>query len=256
MALLCCSRATAQHTFGVLMGYGTSNGRFDPNQETKTVVGRYSGGVSWRYYSPQPGIGSFSIGSFGVDLEFLQQGYSFATNASFVEENEDYLYYTRRLNSIVMPIVWQPHVYMFKNRVRLYIEASATFSYNMGSTYDNVEAGEQGTYDFKLVRDNRFGYGIAGGGGLAFLFNQFELNFRARYYFGLADILKSRNKYSGNAIDNPAENPFAMSPLRSPLDNINISIGLSYRFDKDGFNFWKVKRQKHAKGSKDFNYSE
>lgn len=250
LSMLCCGRATAQHTFGVIMGYGTASGRFVPKQETRSIGDRFSGGVSWRHYSTQR-----YVGCFGIDLELLQQGYSFATNTSIVEEPEDYLYYTRRLNSLVLPIVWQPHVYMFKNRVRLYIEASATFSYNMGSTYENEAAKSEGDFNFKSTRDNRFGYGLAGGGGIVFLFNQFEVNFRARYYYGLSDILKNRNKYSGNATDDPLENPFYATPLRSPLDNINFSIGLSYRFNKSGFDVWGIKRAKRVKTTTDFNYS-
>lgn len=268
LCVLCCSKATAQHTFGVVMGYGVASGRFEPTQETRSITGRYSGGVSWRHYTDQR-----YLGCFGIDLEFLQQGYSFATNTSFVEEEKDYLYYTRRLNTIVMPIVWQPHFYMINNRVRVYLELSATFSYNMGSTYENEAlvdnetvvndemvvtketVARKGDYNFKSVRDNRFGYGLAGGGGVAILFNQFELNFRARYYFGLSDVLKNRNKYSGNVTDDPIENPFYGTPLRSPLDNINISVGLSYRFNKSGFDAWNVKREKRAKTTTEFNYN-
>ncbi len=240
----------AQHTFGVLAGYGSSGGRFEPSQETKTIWGSYSGGVSWRYYGEQK-----FVGGFGIDLEFMQQGYSFVQNAALVEDKKDYLYYTRNLNSIVMPIVWQPHVYLFKKKLRVYIEAAATFSYNMSSTFENQKENISGDYPFKLVRDNRFTYGLAGGGGLALLIKQLEINFRARYYFGYGDIMKNRNKYSDNATDG-AENPFSATPLRSPLDNINISIGVSYRFNKKGFNSWFIKPEKFEKNKTGFNFKE
>ena len=75
----------------------------------------------------------------------------------------------------MLPIVWQPHFYMLRNHVRIYLEAAATFSYNISSTYENEQArangsaGWKGDYPFKLARDNRWGYGLAGGGGIAFL---------------------------------------------------------------------------------------
>lgn len=245
--------AAAQHTLGFTAGYGMGNGRFEPTLETKPVWGMYSGGLTWRYYGKQR-----FVGGFGVDLEFLQQGFSFATNASSVDEKKDFLYYTRRINSVVLPIVWQPHFYMLRNRLRVYIEAAATFSYNFSSTYENEEAREagdphwKGTYRFEPVRDNRWGYGLAAGGGIAVLIRQFELNFRVRYYFGFSDIVRNRNKYADNLTDGP-ENPFYATPLRSPLDNISISVGLSYRFNKQGFETWKP-RPKREKNREVFKY--
>ena len=224
-ALAAWQGASAQHTLGFTVGYGMGNGRFQPQQEMRAMWGMYSGGLSWRYYGTQR-----FVGGFGVDLEFLQQGFSFAPNASLVEEKKDYLYYSRHVNSIVLPVVWQPHVYMFRNRMRVYLEAAATFSYNFSSTYENEQARAngasdwKGTYDFKLPRDNRWGYGLAGGGGIAFLIRRFELNFRVRYYFGYSDIVRNRNKYSDNVGDG-SENPFWATPLRSPLDNLTISVG-------------------------------
>ncbi|MFQ8804544.1 MAG: hypothetical protein ACLR8Y_04730 [Alistipes indistinctus] len=64
----------------------------------------------------------------------------------------------------------------------------------------------------QLNRDNRFGYGLCGGAGLAFLFGQqrrYEFSVEARYGFGYGDILRNGTKYKGN-------------PDRSPLDNINV----------------------------------
>ena len=99
--------AAAQHTLGFTAGYGMANSRLDPKQEMKGMWGSYTAGLTWRYYGQQR-----FVGGFGIDLEFLQQGFSFATNASMVEEKKDYLYYTRHINSVVLPIVWQPHFYL------------------------------------------------------------------------------------------------------------------------------------------------
>ena len=238
---------SAQHTLGFTAGYGMASGRLEPKMESRAQWGMYSGGLSWRYYGTQR-----FVGGFGIDLEFLQQGFSFSPNASLVEEKKDYLWYTRKINSVVLPIVWQPHFYLLRNRVRVYFEAAATFSYNISSTYENEYARDRGEtpwkgdYTFKTARDNRWGYGLAGGGGIAFLIRRFELNFRARYYFGYSDIVRNRNRYADNTQDGP-ENPFWATPTRSPLDNITLSIGLGYRFNKEGFQSWKPrpKREKN-----------
>ncbi len=245
--------AGAQHTFGALAGYGMGSGRFEPRQESRAMWGMYNAGLSWRYYGPQR-----VVGGFGVDLEFLQLGFSHAVNASLVDDKADYLYYRRRVNSVVLPVVWQPHVYVAKKHLRVYLEAAATFSYNFSSTYENELAREQGKedwhgdYRFHLARDNRWGYGLAGGGGVAILVSRFELNFRVRYYFGFSDLLRNRTRYADNLTDG-SENPFRNTPLRSPLDNLNIGFGISYRFNRAGFESWKP-RPKRERNREVFKY--
>ena len=246
-AMVCSQEVMAQHTLGFTMGYGMSNGRLQPEKEMKALWGSYTGGLSWRYYTAQR-----FVGGFGIDLEFLQQGFSFAQNTAQVEDPSEYIYYTRKVNSLVMPIVWQPHFYLLHHRIRVYFEAAATFSYNLSSTYENGMAQTKGDYEFKLARDNRWGYGLAGGAGISVLIKQFEINVRARYYFGYSDIVRNRNKYADNTMDGP-ENPFYATPLRSPLDNMTISVGMSYRFNKEGFKSWKP-RQKKAKNKEVFKF--
>ena len=252
-ALVGWQGAAAQHTLGFVAGYGMANGRFEPKQESRVLWGMYSGGLTWRYYGTQR-----FVGGFGVDLEFIQQGFSFAPNASAVDDKADYLYYTRRINSVMLPVVWQPHFYMLRNRLRVYLEAAATLSYNFTSSYENEWARERGaddwrgSYRFHTARDNRWGYGLAGGGGVAVLIRRFELNFRVRYYFGFSDIVRNRTRYADNATDG-SENPFWATPLRSPLDDLHISVGLSYRFNKEGFRAWKP-RPKREKNREVFKY--
>ena len=77
---------------------------------------------------------------------------------------------------------------------------------------------------------------------------------RARYHFGYSDILKNRNKYYSNTTDG-RENPFYYSPLRSPLDNINVCLTIGWRFNKGGFDEWNVKREKRERSINEFNYS-
>ena len=232
----------AQHTLGVYAGYGMGPARFYP-----------TAGLSWRHYGLQR-----YVGGFGVDVELLQSAYSYAPYASVTELKEDYLYYTRRINTISVPVVWQPHIYI-KQRARIFLEAAATFSYRFSSTYENEVARDagldnwEGKYTYKTARDNRWGYGLAFGGGFAVLIRQFEINVKARYYFGLGDILRNRNKYADNGQDGP-ENPFWATPLRSPLDNITLSIGVAYRFNKEGFDVWKAPRRKRERRDEGFNY--
>lgn len=247
--------AHAQHTFGVSGGVGSFTSRFYPEQRTRMTFGAPNFGLSWRYYS----LPRF-VGAVGADLEYMQRGYSFgyAYSTSMDEngmEQREYYYYTRRLNSIMLPMVWQPHVYLAKRHIRVYLEAAFTLSYNFGGDYEYDDTGEKGDYTWSNVRDNRFNYGLAGGGGFALLFGRYELGVRARYYFGYADILRNRNKYYDNATDGP-ENPFNLTPLRSPLDNLNFSVTLAYRFNKDGFAEWFYTPKKRDRSKREFRFSQ
>lgn len=245
----------AQHTLSVTGGTGFSMARFYPVQEMKTLFGGKNFGLSWRYYSLPRGIGAV-----GLDLEFMERGFTYGYAYSITmgdngEELREYAYYTRRLNSIMLPIVWQPHLYLAKRHIRLYLDAALTLSYNFGGGYEYSNNDQKGPYDWRLERDNRWNYGLAGGLGVAFLFGRYELGLRARYYFGYADLMRNMNKYYNNATDGP-ENPFRMTPLRSPIDNLNFSITLGYRFNKEGFTQWFQAPPKRDRSEKEFRFNQ
>jgi hypothetical protein len=172
-----------------------------------------------------------------------------------------YEYYTRTINSLMLPFVWQPHVYAARNRIRIFAEAAVVFSYNISSKYSyEKNRYPAGDYNWKLPRDNRFGYGLSGGLGFALLFGQVEVGFKAKYDFGYSDILKNRNKYYTTHTDGK-ENPFhkeflyGYMPLRSPIDNLTFSMTLGWRFNARGFDEWFTVRPKKERGLDSFNFS-
>ena len=256
LTLMGTERASAQHTLTLTGGSGLSTARFYPAEETKWVWGMETVGLSWRFYSDKPRF----VGAVGVDLEYLERGFSvgYAYTSSFVDDKEvrTYKYYTRNVNSLMLPIVWQPHVYAAKNRIRIFLEAAFVLSFNISSDYSYQDNHfPAGKYEWKVPRDNRFGYGLSGGAGFALLFGQVEVGFKAKYNFGYSDILKNRNKYYSNSTDG-RENPFYYSPLRSPMDNISAMITMGWRFNKRGFDSWYVERPKREKRLETFNFSE
>lgn len=262
LAVAMVAESSAQHTIAVTGGTGYATARPYPAQETKPIWGTYQAGISWRYYS-MPRF----IACVGVDIELLQRGFSYAPYPHLYDKKKDYKYYTRTLNSIMVPIVWQPHFYLFKRHLRVYIEAAPTFSYNFSSKfrndeprspYGNIDAPVSGKYEFRPERDNRFSFGLCAGGGFDLIFGQFELGVRARYDFGYSDILRNRNKYYDNALDwanYPGENPFYLTPLRSPLDNLTISMKLGVRIGKAGFKEWEWKRPNLPRNKEVFKYT-
>ena len=255
--------ASAQHTLAITAGAGMTTGRLYPDQEMRAIWGTYAAGLSWRYYTDER-----FVGGVGIDIELLQRGYSFAPYPQRYENKKEYRYYTRKLNSIMVPFVWQPHAYLFKRHMRLYLEAAVTLSYNFSSTFFNdekyaidfsgaVEPPVSGKYEFRPERDNRFAFGLAGGGGIDFLIKQIEFGVRVRYDFGFSDILRNRNKYYDNGYDSqtkPGENPFYLTPLRSPLDNLTISLRVGFRIGKEGFKEWYKKREPRPKNKEVFKF--
>ena len=260
ITLLNSERASAQHTLTLSGGTGFSYARFYPVQETKMQWGNETLGLSWRYYSDKPRF----VGAIGIDLEYLERGFDlgYTYTSDWVGEGEDrheirhYQYYSRKVNSLMLPLVWQPHVYVAKNRLRIFLEAAVVLSYNISSSYsyenDRYPAGK---YEWKIPRDNRFGYGLAGGLGFNVLLGQVELGIRARYHFGYSDLMKNRNKYYSNDTDGK-ENPFRLSPLRSPVDNVYVAFTVGWRFNKSGFDEWNVKREKRKSQLNEFNFSK
>ena len=255
LSICCGTRATAQHTLTLMGGTGSTYARFYPSQETKWLWGAESFGLAWRYYSDSPRF----VGAVGIDLEYMERGFQmgYTYTSEFVDDKEirHYKFYRRDVQSLMLPMVWQPHFYLLDNRLRLFVEAAFVLSFNISSQYsyeDDRYPG--GKYEWKTPRDNRFDYGLNGGAGFAVLLGQLELGFKARYNFGYSDLLKNRNKYYSNTTDGK-ENPFYYSPLRSPVDNLTFSLTVGWRFNKRGFDEWFVKRPERTKRLEGFNFS-
>lgn len=67
--------------------------------------------------------------------------------------------------------------------------------------------------------------------------------------------MRNRNKYYDNGLDDQNANPFSLTPLRSPVDNLMISFKVAFRFNREGFREWTVKRPKRDKNKETFKFS-
>lgn len=201
--------ASAQHFVGVRGGWGVGYGRFAPISwyTMKPVWGMFSGGLQWKYYGRVR-----YIGAVGAEVEFLQRAYQLQAGL----ESEDY---TRRVyNTVNVPLIWHIHYNFHNNSLRVFLNAGVWASYNL-SAVQWIKIGdvvEKSPYNMRLVRDNPLGYGLLGGLGMNVIMGKWELMFEARYYFSYGDILRNNAVYAGN-------------PVRSPLDNISVSVGVFYR---------------------------
>jgi hypothetical protein len=225
LMLLGVGSASGQHYFGVRAGIGNGSSRFFPMREMGSVWGLKSGGVAWKHYTDEQFTGGIEM-----DAMWMQQGYrEYEMIPS--RENPDIRerggYYQRTVDVVMVPFMWQPHLYMFRQRLRIFLNAGITFSHILSSEERTVNyaAGidQRGKYNLISIRDNRFGYGLVGGGGISWAFGRLEIFGEARYYVGYSDVLKNRNKYS---------DPY--QPLRSPLDGLQFQAGVFYRIGKGG----------------------
>lgn len=204
----------AQHYVGVRGGWGGGNARFEPKEETAMQWGLYSGGISWKFFSDTKFVGAIQ-----ADLQYTGKGY---VTREFKDSD---ISYHRTINSFELPFMWQPHFYFFQRKARFFLNLGVNFSYNLNSEqwWESTELGEYDRmkYPMKLARDCRFGYGLCGGAGISILTGRWDITFESRYSFGYSDILRTTTKYAPN-------------PTRSPLDNINFSLGVYYRLGKGG----------------------
>ncbi len=228
LLLLGIGSASAQRQYvGVKGGWGEGDVRLYPHWTSPPVWGKLNGGVYWVYYGggkPNSYLFDEYTGGVCVELELLQRGFQYAA----LDRNTKRYTYGRHMNSIVVPVMWQPHAFLLQDRLRIFLNAGATLSYNLdaGSIeyyIDNETGGyEEFPYEWQTVRDNRWGYGLVVGLGAGWNFEKIEVMMEARYYFGYSDIVKRKTIYLGTQF------------LRSPLDNINFSLGVAYHWNHSG----------------------
>lgn len=228
--------STAQHYIGAKAGYGGAMGRLFSiygKTESAMVWNKYTAGVMWKYYSAQPVVGGVS-----VELEYQQRGYRIFDGGDIyrpavISDTTSYRSRTRTVNSITLPLIWQPHLYFANRHVRVFLNAGFTVTYNTGIgeelTSERWENGvmissETTPYKMQVSRDNRWNYGFLGGFGVGVLTGRAEIFAEARYYYGMCDILRTSTKYTFNE----------ESGIRSELDNLFVTVGVFFRLGKGG----------------------
>ncbi len=247
----------AQHYIGVKGGYGAASGRFQTNfgvPESAMVWNKYTAGVVWKYFSPQQIVGGLS-----AELEFQMRGYRTFDDGNgdisvVISDETEYRAKTRSVSSITLPLVWQPHLYMLNRRVRFFLSAGVTVTYNLGIgdkltySYYGFDADGNRTvthqttpYEMQTARDVRWNYGWLGGAGLSVLTGRWEIFAEGRYYYGMGDIMRTSTKYLFNEEE----------PIRSELDNIYISVGVTMRLGKGGILAPPLSKRRRAAAGED-----
>ncbi len=181
---------------------------FGQSHYTSRVYIGAHGGIDLSRVTFTPGVNqSFNLGgNAGINFRYVEEKhFGFIVEANWEqrgwkEDFEDLPYnYSRTVNYIQIPFL--AHIY-FGNRGKFFINAGPSVSFVLGeSTSSNFDYNNAGsipdlnshiTYQYALPVHQKVDYGISGGIGGEFSINQRNsIYVDARFYYGLADILKS-----------------------------------------------------------------
>ncbi len=130
LLLLGVGGAQAQHYVGVRAGMGNGSSRQFPLREMGPVWGLKSAGVAWKYYDDEPFLGGIEM-----DAIWMQQGWREYVMVPVPDTDERRrVGFTQRTVDVVMvPLMWQPHLYLFRQRLRIFVNAGVTLSHILSS---------------------------------------------------------------------------------------------------------------------------
>lgn len=223
------NEAVAQDLYvGIRGGVGGGTISTNPFQETKSTFGVPEFGISILY----KGKGKY-VDGLEANVNYATSEYRWLAKAKSDSS------YTRKINAVEIPIMWHARYDMDKERLSVFINLGPYISYDLSSSESWAGNDVPGSswqnrsqkYEYSTLVDNRFGYGIIGGGGISYLIGgRILISVEARYRFGLSDVYKNPNKFPKSEYN------------QSQVSQYRVTGGIAYRFGK--------KRVKHTHETK------
>ena len=173
---------------GVNGGINLNSVNFSPTVSQKNLMG-INGGFTARYISEK----YFSmICGVQAEINFSQRGWD--------EFYEDYpeLRYTRKMNYVEIPFL--AHIAFGKNRgLQFFIHAGPQIAFLISDSQTKLSGDWENFQNINVEQhnkpiDNKFDYGIAGGGGIEIRTKAGNFLVEGRYYYGLADFYGNTKK--------------------------------------------------------------
>jgi hypothetical protein len=192
---------TLGQTFlGIRGASGASGVSLNPKEAQMQLFGILEGGVVVKHYNLK------YIG-FQGELNYAQRGYRKPIN--------DTVTYKRLNNYLELPIFMQG-TFQFK-KAFLVLQVGCYAAMLLTSTEGNNENGRYvlEKYSINPLRDKRFDYGLAGGGGVGYEVGDIIFQAEYRFHYGLGDLYKY--SYAGN-------------PRQSQQFVQTLSLSLLYNF--------------------------
>lgn len=202
-----------EHLFGVKWGMSVNNLTLSIDYDKKPVLSPKNFGVYYTYYHSLWN----AISLFGIEtgVQFNEEGYKtqiFDESDKLVDEGKE------TFQNITVPLVSQFRFDFW--RMRILANLGCFVSYRTGAQFSHIIP--------ETVKDSwkKKGYGIIGGGGLAYVFRPFEIHVEANYKYNLADLYDKTSFYGEEYW------------VSTHTSQIIISVGLHYRF---GGSSYKIK---------------
>lgn len=187
-----------QTMIGVRGAWGLSGVYFAPTQYQRKLIGNLDAGLMLKHYQ-QKYVG------FQGELNIVERGYRKPIN--------EWAFYKRENTYIELPIFLQGKVQYRASY--LILNAGCYAAYLVNSQEGDNLSGDyiMNSYDYSILRDNRFDYGLLGGLGLGYDINNLTLQVEVRVLYGFGDVYK---------------HSFAGNPTQSPFFSQSISFGVLY----------------------------
>ena len=202
-----------EHLLGVKWGMSVNNLTVSIDYDKKPALSPKNFGIYYTYYHSLWN----SISLFGIEtgVQFNEEGYKtqiLDSDGNLVKEG------TESFQNITVPLVSQFRYDFW--RMRIIANLGCFVSYRTGAQFSGLLS-ETVSSTWK-----KKGYGIIGGGGIAFVFRPLELHLEANYKYNLADLYDKASFYADEYW------------VSTHTSQIIISVGLHYRI---GGSSYKIK---------------
>jgi hypothetical protein len=180
-----------EHYFGIRGGYGISSIGFNPDQGDNESVSGMDLGVVYKLYAEK-------LMGTQIELNWVQKGYKLVDTI-----------YTGK--AIELPLMAQ--VSLRFGGFKVFANGGIFGTYMISQDVEKPdESGVMHTTSYSFTdRDNRFEYGLLGGGGLAFQLKKFEIQLEARYQYSLGYMMKPRYKQGQTIFSHRSHLTFSVS---------------------------------------------
>ncbi|MBR4438283.1 MAG: outer membrane beta-barrel protein [Bacteroidales bacterium] len=192
-----------EHLLGVKWGYAIDNIYFSVDYDKKSLMTPKNFGIYYTYYHSLWD----AITLFGIEtgLQFNEVGYTTTVlddKGKVIKEGKE------RFQTVTLPFVSQFRIDFWN--MRLLFNLGAYGSYKLSASFsDLLDPSISSTY-------KKYGYGIIGGGGVAFVFRPFEIHLEANYKYNLSNTYDPKVFYKDVWVS-------------THTSQIIISAGLHYR---------------------------
>lgn len=217
---------------GVQYGVNFASAMMNPTREFAMQLMPVEVGIVYTHYSKM--FGYMPYFGFQGGLFYSQQAYSFSVDKDSGYPSSSLLgAYKVKMNVIELPVWAQMHVDFWKLKAMINIGVYAGYRLDINRTYHDGQCGPADVrrqYQNSFHKnENRFFYGVMGGGGLALMLDPIEIHLTAAYKYGLSYVHQPNiSTYSFETGADKSNYYYTWTNL----SNIVVSVGVHYQISR------------------------